>query len=78
MKKVTPKERLTVSPPPFFQKIIAIALSLAAIGGVIIGADSEYPGYLPDIVIKVSNWLIIGGIVATGISGLTVDHSKRK
>lgn len=57
-------ERMKCPTPPFFKKLRAVGLVLAAIGGVLVAS----PIALPAAVVTVGGYLIVGGSVATAVS----------
>lgn len=57
-------ERMKCPTPPFFKKLRAVGLVLAAVGGVLVAS----PIALPAAVVTVGGYLIVGGSVATAVS----------
>lgn len=65
-------ERIQQDTPPFFKKLRAIGLLVAAIGTSIVMA----PVALPVLLCSFGEYLIVGGTVLTAISQVTVDTSS--
>jgi ABC-type xylose transport system permease subunit len=57
-------ERMKSPTPPFFKKLRAVGLVLAAVGGVLVAS----PIALPASVVTIGGYLIVGGSVATAVS----------
>lgn len=72
-------ERIKGPTPNFFKRIVKIALSLAGAGTALLSAEGIITGFhLPDLIHKLAQWLIVGGLVATGIAKTTVNTSSDK
>lgn len=65
------KERLLKKTPPFFCKLRTIGLVLIAAGG----ATSSVKVPLPNIVIEIGNYLIVGGSVMVAVSQVVVKDT---
>jgi hypothetical protein len=65
-------ERIQQETPPFFKKLRAIGLVVAAIGTSIVMA----PIALPALLTTIGGYLIVGGSVLTTISQATVEEGE--
>ncbi len=65
-------ERIQQETPPFFKKIRALGLIVAAIGTSIVMA----PVALPVLFTTIGGYLIVGGSVLTAISQATVEEGE--
>lgn len=57
-------ERMKCPTPPFFKKLRAVGLILAAVGGVLVAS----PIALPAAIVTIGGYLIVGGSVVTAVS----------
>lgn len=62
-------ERMKRPTPPFFKKLRAVGLVLAAVGGVLIAS----PVALPVALVTAGGYLIVAGSVATVVSQTAVE-----
>lgn len=58
--------------PPFFKKLRAVGIGLAAVGGVLIAS----PVALPVAVVTIGGYLIVAGSVATVVSQTAIEENK--
>ncbi len=65
-------ERIQQETPPFFKKLRAVGLIVAAIGTSIVMA----PVALPALLTTIGGYLIVGGSVLTAISQATVEEGE--
>jgi hypothetical protein len=63
-------KRLTSKTPCFFRKVRNIGLTLAAVGGVLVSVEFD----LPVFIVKVGEFLIVVGAVASAVAQATVER----
>lgn len=67
-------ERIKGPTPPFFQKVIKIALSVSAVGASLLTAPELVDGFtLPASLTTIAQWMVVAGIVASAIAKTTID-----
>ena len=63
------KERLNSKTPKWFQKIIWICSSLAAVGASLLIAETQVSGFeLPHSLEQIAQWFVVAGLVGGGIA----------
>lgn len=73
-KQMNLNERLKGPTPPFFKRIINIALSVSAVGASLLTAPELVTGFtLPASITTLAQWMVVAGIVASAIAKTTVD-----
>lgn len=67
-------KRLQADTPNFFKRVIALAITLAAVGAAILTAPTIIDGFvLPENIVKFSQWAIVAGIAAGVVGKTTVQ-----
>jgi hypothetical protein len=61
-------KRLTAKTPCFFQKVRNIGLILAAVGGVLVSVEFNLPAF----VVRIGEFLLVAGAVASAVAQATV------
>jgi hypothetical protein len=70
-------QRLKGPTPPFFKRVANYAMSLAAAGGAVLGAEAMITDFhLPALLYKLCQWLVVGGLVAGAVSKTTVNTTS--
>ena len=65
--------RLQGQTPKFFKRVINIAVSLSAIGTVLVTVEATVPGFhLPETMLHISQWMIVAGLAAAAVGKTTV------
>ena len=68
-------DRLQTESPKFFNKIKAVALTLATIAGVILAAPLAVKGFIVSPLLDtICQYMIVAGLVATAVSQTTVKN----
>lgn len=63
------KNRISSQTPKWFKKVIGVGLTLATVGTALLTAETQVPGFeLPQFLERVSQWFIVGGLVAAAIA----------
>ena len=76
-KEMNPIERLKKPTPPFFKRVIAIAMSVSAAGAALLTAPTVVDGFvLPNTLTTLAQWMVVAGIVASAIAKTTVDDNQ--
>lgn len=66
-------KRLQGETPLFFKRVIALSVTLAAVGGALIGAEAAVTAFvLPPFLHTLSQWFIVAGLVGGAVSKTTV------
>ena len=67
-------ERLKGPTPPFFKRVINVALSVSAAGAAMLSASSVVDGFvLPPALTILAQWMVVAGIIASAVAKTTVD-----
>lgn len=70
-------KRLQGETPKFFKRVIALSLTLSAVGAALVSVNAAIPGFvLPPFLLTLSQWFIVSGIVAAAVSKTTVTSSS--
>jgi predicted ABC-type sugar transport system permease subunit len=65
-------KRLTAKTPCFFQKVRNVGLILAAIGGVLVSIEFNLPAF----VVRIGEFLLVAGAVASAVAQTTVERNE--
>ncbi len=64
-------KRLQAETPLFFKRVIAVSVTLAAVGGAVLAAPTMIDGFVLDpSIVKYCQWAMVAGIAA-GVVGKT-------
>ena len=75
MKELNVWKRLQGNTPLFFKRVIRVLMSLAAVGGALVGAESLVQGFtLSPFLETLSQWFIVGGLIGSAVAKTTIDH----
>jgi len=68
------KQRWCAKTPRFWKKVQKIAITVGAVGGVIISA----PVAMPAFILTLSGYAITAGTVAAALSQLTIETNEQR
>lgn len=71
--------RLRDETPKFFKRVLAMSITLSAVGAAVLAAPNVITGFtLSDTIIKYCQWAIVAGLAAGVVAKSTVEPEKFK